>query len=138
LEQNWLALHVYLRRSKRTRILIKSGSKVLVVRGWLSDDRWQLPGGGLHKNEDPLVGILRELKEETSITLDKSQLKKSGSKSQQSELLHFDYELFTARMQQITQPQLKGLELTHADWIDAESLNLGNAQRHVIDALMTK
>ncbi len=31
-------------------------------------DHWALPGGFLDKDEDPMVGALRELQEETSIT----------------------------------------------------------------------
>jgi 8-oxo-dGTP diphosphatase len=38
-----------------------------IVPGGVDAGRWTLPGGGLHWGEDPAVGVLRELAEETGL-----------------------------------------------------------------------
>lgn len=63
----WPALYVYMRGSRRTRVLVMHDDEVLVIKHWLGRDFWQLPGGGLHKKEAVLVGAARELLEETGI-----------------------------------------------------------------------
>ncbi len=44
--------------------------RLLLIRHSYGSGRWMLPGGGLGKGEDPLLGALRELREETGCTLD--------------------------------------------------------------------
>src|SRR4051812_17481145 len=70
---SWPALWIYLRGSQRTRVLIVCDEEILLVRGWLSTGQWSLPGGGLHKNEDPVAGAQREVAEEVGISLTASQ-----------------------------------------------------------------
>ncbi len=72
---SWPALWVYLYRTKRTRLLIVSGGEFLVLRGWLGAGNWNLPGGGLHKGEELLTGLLREVQEETGLAFAKEQIK---------------------------------------------------------------
>lgn len=67
-------LVLYLRRSRRTRIVLRVGDEILVTRTWMSDGRWSLPGGGLHRSEDPVNGAVRELREETGINILPSKL----------------------------------------------------------------
>lgn len=70
----WPLLFIYLRFSKRTRVLIRSGEDLLVVKGWLGSGGWSFPGGGLHRREDPLIGAVREVFEEVGIQLDPNAL----------------------------------------------------------------
>lgn len=51
------------------RILLVSGDQVLLVRH-RRRIVWNLPGGGINVSEDPAIGALRELHEETEIKLD--------------------------------------------------------------------
>ena len=49
----------------------RRGDEVLLVRASSQttvEGRWFLPGGGLRFGEDPVVGVLRELHEETGLT----------------------------------------------------------------------
>ncbi|HEV2126341.1 MAG TPA: NUDIX domain-containing protein [Chloroflexota bacterium] len=39
-----------------------------LVAGVMDAGMWTLPGGGLNWGEDPAVGVLRELEEETGLT----------------------------------------------------------------------
>jgi 8-oxo-dGTP pyrophosphatase MutT (NUDIX family) len=65
---------VFLRGSHRTRVLVISGDRLLVVKSFIHHGRWSLPGGGVHKGENPLNGAIRELKEETGVVLKPSEL----------------------------------------------------------------
>lgn len=71
----WPVLFVYLRIGVRTRVLILAQQQVLLVRGWLDDGSWGLPGGGLHRHEAPTIGALREVFEETGLHLPAKQLR---------------------------------------------------------------
>ncbi|HSX33353.1 MAG TPA: NUDIX hydrolase [Candidatus Saccharimonadales bacterium] len=69
------ALAVYLSRGPRTRVVIRAGNKIVVVKGWLGNGKWVLPGGGLQKGEPPLQGLLREVREETGLKLDQAEVR---------------------------------------------------------------
>ncbi|HSX15822.1 MAG TPA: NUDIX hydrolase [Candidatus Saccharimonadales bacterium] len=71
----WPALFVYLRIGARTRVVVLAEGQVLLVQGWLSRERWQLPGGGLHWREQSEAGAVRETFEETGLQLDPASLR---------------------------------------------------------------
>lgn len=58
----------------RTRVVLIVEGKILLTKDWLGAGRWNLPGGGLHRNEPEIEGAARELFEETGIKLESSQL----------------------------------------------------------------
>lgn len=63
----------------RTRIALTHKGKVLLVKDWLGNGEWTLPGGGLRRREPVEEGAARELLEETSIVVTPSSLKSIGS-----------------------------------------------------------
>lgn len=50
-------------------VVVTPDAHVLVVRR-ASDAGWELPGGGLDRRENAVVGLSRELREETALDLD--------------------------------------------------------------------
>lgn len=75
---HWFArpfIYLLVRGSQRTRIVVCSGNNIVIVKDWLGDGAWKLPGGGLHNGENPAVGAARELYEETSLNIQPDQLK---------------------------------------------------------------
>ncbi|HUY53428.1 MAG TPA: NUDIX hydrolase [Candidatus Dormibacteraeota bacterium] len=70
----WPALFIYLKNSKRCRVIISDGKNILIVKNWLGPNKFTLPGGGLKKNENPKAGTAREIKEETGIIVDSNNL----------------------------------------------------------------
>lgn len=62
----------FLRFSKEKRvrvIVVSSDNHVLLVRNWFGYQNWSLPGGGIKKNETPRRAAIRELYEETGMSL---------------------------------------------------------------------
>jgi 8-oxo-dGTP diphosphatase len=116
---SWPALFLYLFRSRRTRILVICGDEVLVVQGWLGSGRWGLPGGGLHKNEDPARGAARELLEETGIEVNATDLQFLFSGKSPKEL-GLTFTVFAYLLKLPKKPNLtrQKLELTHMEWIN--------------------
>src|SRR5688572_27485111 len=98
------ALYIYLRPSRRTRVLVHSEGKVLVVKPWLGSGKWILPGGGLHRHEDSSVGAARELREETGIILPPSRLASAGTVDYRQHGLRFRYEQFIAELPALLEP----------------------------------
>ncbi len=131
----WPGLVVYLRLHMRTRVAMIADNKVLVVKGWLGDGRWHLPGGGLHRHEDTEMGAVREVYEETGIILDAKQLTFMFKERFTEHHLGFRYFCYKVQYAgEITIVPRKG-EIVDAQWITLESLNATNARQDVVRAL---
>jgi 8-oxo-dGTP pyrophosphatase MutT (NUDIX family) len=57
------------KQTRGVRVLLTSGSKLILVRHWYHP-LWVLPGGGVHAHESPEEAAVREIKEELDITID--------------------------------------------------------------------
>ncbi len=88
------ALALYLSKDHRTRLVICHGNHVLLVRSWLSNGKWDLPGGGLHRHEDPLAGVLREVSEELGLSLPADSVESITVNSYHSGLIRYQVHYF--------------------------------------------
>lgn len=134
----WISLpllHVYLKSSKRTRILLVSGDKILVVKGWMNDGNWSLPGGGLHRKEQPQKGVIRELLEETGIDIQEKDLTNLGVASQNQRWLNFKYHRFVAEVEKPLTPKPRRPEIVETVWLPIDQVNTSNAQAHLLETL---
>jgi 8-oxo-dGTP pyrophosphatase MutT (NUDIX family) len=132
---SWPVLLLYLRGSRRTRISLVCDTRILVVKVWLGNGKWMLPGGGLHKNEVPLAGALRELKEETGIELKPSRLSFVEERHFSSTGLRFKALFFTAKAPELYRLNPQRLEISSASWVKRSELNKSNASADVLTAL---
>lgn len=58
-------------RLEGCRVIARDGAgRVLLIRHSYGSGNWMLPGGGIGRGEAPLAAALRELEEETALTLD--------------------------------------------------------------------
>lgn len=92
-------------RAQRVRVVLRTKSnEVLLVKTWLSHQRWALPGGGVEKNETAEQAAVREVHEETGIRIERKALRYLTTI--RSERLRADLVMFTAFVDQQDLPQL--------------------------------
>lgn len=124
------ALHPYLRFSKRTRIAAVNADALLVVKPWLGNRKWSLPGGGVHKGETPEAAVMREAKEETGIIL--TAVEHTAKHIYHSVGLRFSYELFYVSSPTRVTIKNQQLEIIEAGWVEISELNNHNANQDVL------
>lgn len=129
------ALHFYLKLSKRTRILVVCDDKALVLKGWLNDGSWSLPGGGLHRRESPVKGVCRELYEETGIKLEPKDIIELGFAHQKQHWLNFSYYQYFVELRDLKKIRPQRFEIVECQWLDIDQLTQHNAQAHVLQTL---
>lgn len=123
----WPLLLIYLRIGKRTRVCIVSGDKVVVLKGWLGQGKWDLPGGGLHRGEKSVDGAIREVREETGLELSPSQFRFIGSGQIKKHGLKFDYDKFIVNLFEQLPLKPQHFEIVDLAWIPIGELDKNNA-----------
>lgn len=133
----WPGIWLVLRGSKRTRVLVASGSKVLVVKPWLGNGKWSLPGGGIKRTEKAFDSLSREVEEETGIKIKKQDCKVVSKNTYKQNGISFKYYLFACNQKGLKTINRRKLELTDAQWISWHELSVRNANSDVINAIKT-
>lgn len=135
----WPVLWFRLHGSRRTRLVLTNGKgEILLVKGWISPKGlWALPGGGLKRDEEALVGLLREVQEEIGIALQATDViplepRQLKSKGFQSQLY-----CFTAHLTAEPALRLQRFEIAEAAWINPALLTADMAEPDVIAILET-
>lgn len=119
----WLGLRLYLARGRRTRVIIISGDNhVLLVKSWLGSGKWILPGGGLHHGEAKVAGAIREVREETGLRLEASQLREIHKETAREYGLRFKAVIFEARLSDRPPVTAQRFELVEAAWLPLTAL----------------
>ncbi len=131
----WPALWLYLRESMRTRILLMAEGKILVVMNWFGDGKWSLPGGGLHTGEEPHAGVLRELHEETGISLLLVDISLRETAEYYDRGLRFTCHYFVAELPDTVTVKIQKPELVDVRLITAHKLSRHMAGADVLQTL---
>lgn len=132
---SWPALWVMLKLGRRTRGIIEHDGQILVLKGWLSSGKWQLPGGGIHWGEEPAAGLIREIKEETGVTIKSEHIKYLGNGTAVNHGLSFKYEAFIISLG--FKPRLfpRRSEVVEARWLTPDELNENNASSDLLQII---
>ena len=119
----WPVLFVYLYPSRRKSVVVTCGDEVLVLKGWLGNGHWSLPGGGLHRGEDPATGAVRELREEVGIVLEPQKLTFMYKKSVRNESgFRFGVIAYRIELQEKPPLAIRHLEVQEAKWLPKDEL----------------
>lgn len=125
----------------RSRVIIIHDNRVLVLRDWLGTGVWSLPGGGLHRGEDPRAGAVREVKEEAGIALAADQLNDLGRYKIRSSGTMTRYEVFWVKLVDEPTLHLQAGEIAGAQWIPLDELDvtpLSDSARALLQAFSTR
>ncbi|MBC2665913.1 NUDIX domain-containing protein [Novosphingobium flavum] len=73
---HWVRLRWWKLAGSRVRgcrvLVLDPHSRVLLIRHSYGSGQWMLPGGGLGRGEDPVIGAVREMFEEVGLRLDEA------------------------------------------------------------------
>jgi ADP-ribose pyrophosphatase YjhB (NUDIX family) len=134
----WPGLWLVLRKSRRTRLLIVSKKKIVVVKSWLGNGKWSLPGGGVRQGESTTDAILREVNEEVGLRLQKKDIKLRGQRIYKQSGLKFAYSLYETKLSRINSLKRSKKELSQVAWLPIKDVNNINSNYDVINALKIK
>lgn len=131
----WPLLRIWLLFSKRTRVLLVYKGRVLVVKSWLGDGKWQLPGGGLHRGEKPADGAVREVREELGIELESNSLVQIGEYKYSDSGLSFIYYAYSLVLSQEPTIRRRRWEISEAGFIDPAEVSVDTCGKDVLQVL---
>lgn len=131
----WPGISIYLFGSQRSRIVVFSGDDILVVKAWLSNGKWSLPGGGLHTGESIVIGALRELYEETGLKLKSSDINELVSENFRLRGIKVKLHYFSVAVDSRLPVQKQPGEITHIAWINQKELNNSNTAKDALKAI---
>lgn len=119
----WPGLWIYLRGSKRTRVIIVSGDRVLLVKSWLGTNDWGLPGGGRHGDESVESAGVREVQEETNIDIQSCEKQILFTDRAATEYgFSYSYSCLGVELEQTPVLKLQPSEIVEARWATASEL----------------
>jgi len=93
-----------------------------------------LPGGGLHRGETPELGAVREVREETGISLDPAQLVKLKTTTQSIRGIKSTLHFFVARLEQPLPVRPQRGEISAVAWFTLENLRTVDHRPEVHEA----
>jgi 8-oxo-dGTP pyrophosphatase MutT (NUDIX family) len=129
-------MRLIIRRTSRAYLILEYKNDVLLVKNWLSRQKWQLPGGGIGRNENPKSAILRELNEELGIQITNTDKLKFVTRGRwKSDNLRHEYYIFTIKLS--TKPKFsnRALEIIEAKWINRNQLKYNSSDKELLEAL---
>lgn len=116
---------LYLRRGERTRVVVRCGDRVLVVKSWLNKGVWDLPGGGLHKGEKPSKGASRELHEELGLQIAPSLFTLHKKEQFRAGLIQYPAYFMATTLSEVPKNlKLQKYEIVAAQWVSVEQLKI--------------
>ena len=67
-------IYLLLHKSRRSRVIIRCGDEVLLIKSNFGEQKWGLPGGGIKRHETAVQSAVREAYEEVGISINPTKL----------------------------------------------------------------
>jgi 8-oxo-dGTP diphosphatase len=140
----WPGLFLYFLGSKRTRVIIRCGEEILLVRDsgryFFDADSWTIPGGGIQRGEEASVAAVREIHEELGIKLEPEELKQIAQMVSGGNGLRYTALFFEVKLAR--KPTIEALsnELSEAQWFprsEAQQLPLKREAHQALQLLVS-
>lgn len=113
----WPVWYLHFRlRPHRSRVLVVCDGQVLLIRGWLGDGAWSLPGGGIKNGESITAASVRELKEEVGIDVPESSVRSLGSYRHKAGGISYQAECGVIELEEKPNLHLQWYEIADAKW----------------------
>lgn len=109
-------IRFFIQRTRRAYVLILCEGEILLIKNWLARQDWGLPGGGVHKKEEPRDAAVREVKEETGLDLRVS-LELMAQGRWKADRLGHEYLIFLARLPSKETITSRQFEIIAAEWV---------------------
>lgn len=132
----WLYFRLW---PSRTRVLVVNKGKLVLVKGWLSDGSWGLPGGGVQRRETPSQAATRELKEEIGIDCHPEQLRHITDAPHRDNGLRYTAMYFALHLPDTVPLTRQRKELAEIGWFtpaEIASMKLNADARYAADHLL--
>ncbi len=121
----WPGIWLVVRLSPpRTRVLVIHDGEALLVKDWLGNGKWKLPGGGMHRDENPIQGAIRELKEEVSILATSSQLRQIAKFKTRSNRMNAQIIAFVLQVSDRPDVKMQPYEISDYTWCSLDDIDL--------------
>ena len=131
------AIWLLVRGTTRAYVVVVVQNEVLLTKNWLGLHKvWRLPGGGVHKAEDPKHAALRELQEEVGLTMSESDLIAVHATPQKLDGLFFAW-LYIVQLQEKPTVHMNRHELISAEWLPIKNAHTIPVSQEVKVALAT-
>ena len=115
----WLLSPLHRGRGRGVKGILSHDGRVLLVQHTYGPRRWEIPGGGLRRGEEPIDGVRREIREELGVELGEPTLIAVGAgtgRESRRRMTYFAAELADER---VTPDQR---EIARAQWHDPAAL----------------
>lgn len=114
---------VLIRGTTRAYVAIYVDGSILLTKNWLGyQNKWRLPGGGVHRGEDIMAAVRRELKEEVGVMVPDGALVLLTPEPIRARF-HYDYYLFACRLQLEPVIMVDEREILDAQFIAKKALD---------------
>jgi 8-oxo-dGTP pyrophosphatase MutT (NUDIX family) len=131
----WPLFYLYFSRSTRTRILLIHNDRLLIVKNWLSSGHWSLPGGGIKRGEDPGIGAVRELYEETAINISATELTPLGKGFTSQYGIGFSFYAYFIILDKEVVTKRELIEVAEMRWEDIKKVRTQNPGNDLLATL---
>lgn len=120
----WPAVWVMIKFSAgRTRAFIVHDNHVLLVKDWLGNGKWKLPGGGIERYETAEQCVMREVFEETTIQLQLKQLQPLATFTTNSNNIKSKITAFKVELNQRPEVSVGPIEICDYFWCPLEDID---------------
>lgn len=126
----WPVAFLYVRGTTRTRVLIEANGQVLLIKGWHDSRKWALPGGGIHKSEDPVLSAIREVAEEVGIYLHSGQMVNLGQDYYKKNGLSFKLQRYGCKLELQPDTQKQHVEILALGWFPVNDITKDMVDGH--------